>query len=107
MFIKNQTFKDEDTLLEMLFDFAIGDPSPLLNEMIAEIDKGLQNNTAYITYRDSLQDEDDKAELYIEERDLLLSEELMNKYDSFSIENKKLYAVKGQTKDLLYSIDFV
>ena len=107
MFIKNQTFKDENTLLEMLFDFGIGEPSDLVKQMIAGIDKNLQGNTAYIKYRDSLQDEDDRAELYIEERDLLLSDDLMKKYDSFTVDNKKLYGIKGPSRDLLYYIDLV
>lgn len=107
MFIKNQTFKDEDTLLEMLFDFSIGDASPLLKKMIADIDVQLQNNEAYIKYRDSLTDEDDKIELYTEERDLILAEELMKQYDSFAVHDKKLYAIKGASKDLLYEVDFI
>jgi len=107
MFIKNQEFKDEETLLEMLFDFGIGDPSPLLKEMIAVIDKELEQNMAYTAYRDSLQDEDDRIELYIEERDLVLAEKLLAQYELFEIEDKKLYAVKGLTRDLLYELNFV
>jgi len=107
MFIRNQTFKDENTLLEMLFDFSIGEPSALVKKMIAQIDTDLQKNTAFIKYRDSLQDEDDKVELYIEERDMILSENLLKQYDSFSVDNKKLYGVKGPKRDLLYEIDLI
>src|SRR5689334_5025513 len=107
MFIKNQTFKDEDTLLEILFDFSIGESSPLIKQMVTQIDADLEKNTAYIKYRDSLQDADDRAELYIEERDLIIAENLMKTYDSFSIYDRKLFGVKGTSKDLLYQIDLI
>lgn len=107
MYIKRQTFKDEDTLLEMLFDFGLGLPSALIQGMIAEIDKGLEMNDAYKKYRDSLQDEDDRSELYIEERDLILADKLMSIYDSFIVDGQKLYGVKGTQRDVLYEIDMI
>lgn len=107
MFIKDQTFKDEDTLLEAMFDFDIGDKSAYTRALIAEIDKGLAENEEYIKYRDSLTDEDDKAELYIEERDLRLAEIFMQRFDSFQIKGAKLYGVKGAERELLYEIDMV
>lgn len=107
MFIKNQTFKDEDTLLEVMFDFDIGDKSAYTLALIAEIDKDLSENEEYIKYRDSLTDEDDKSELYIEERDLRLAEMLMERFDSFKVHMAKLYGVKGENSELLYEIDMV
>lgn len=107
MFIKNQTFKDEETLLEMLFDFNLGQPSTLIEGMIAEIDKELERNTAYIAYYASLQDADDKAELYTEERDLRLAENLMALFDSFSVQSAHLYGVKGGEQSLLYTMDLL
>ena len=107
MFIKNQKFNDEATLQEMLFDFALGDPAPIVQELISGIDKELEANTEYIKYRDSLQDQDDKDELYAEERDIRLSEELMGRYESFLVNDRKLYGVKGSKQDLLYEIDLV
>jgi hypothetical protein len=96
MFIKNQTFNDEDTLLEAMFDFEV-----------AIIDKDLEANTGYQKYKDSLTDEDDKAELYIEERDLRLAEVFMQRFDSFVIHSAKLYGVKNGERELLYEIDLV
>ncbi|MBA3828995.1 MAG: hypothetical protein H0X33_08670 [Taibaiella sp.] len=107
MYIKDQTFKDEETLMEMLFDFSLGESSALLKEMIAAIDEQLRANHAYVTYRDSLEDEDDRSELYIEERDMLLAEKLLEQYDSFAVIKQKLYAVKGDRKDMLYEIDLI
>jgi hypothetical protein len=107
MFIKNQTFKDEDTLLEAMFDFDIGEKSAYTLALIAEIDKGLAENEEYIKYRDSLTDQDDKAELYIEERDLRLAEIFMQRFDSFVINSAKLYGAKGDQRELLYEIDMV
>ncbi|OJW85209.1 MAG: hypothetical protein BGO69_06210 [Bacteroidetes bacterium 46-16] len=105
MFIKNQTFKDEETLLEMLFDFGLGQASALLQGMIAEIDKELERNTTYIAYYASLQDSDDRAELYTEERDLRLAERLMDMFDSFMVQNASLYGMKMDEQKLLYTMD--
>lgn len=107
MFIKNQKFKDEATLQEMIFDFALGDPAPMVRSLIAEIDQELEENTEYIKYRDSLSDQDDKDELYAEERDIRLSEKLMALYGSFQVINQKLFGIKGDKQDLLYEIDLV
>ncbi len=105
MFIKNQTFKDEETLMEMLFDFSLGTPSELIQKLVAEIDKELAENEAYIKYRGSLQDEEDRVELYEEERDMRLAEQLMEAYDAFEIKDSKLYATKAASKTLLYEIN--
>lgn len=107
MFIKNQTFTDEDTLLEVMFDFDIGERSAYTQALIGEIDKELSENEEYIKYRNSLTDEDDKAELYIEERDLRLAEIFMQRFDSFQVQSAKLYGLKGTDKELLYEIDMV
>lgn len=105
MFIKNQTFKDEDTLLEMLFDFGLGESSDFIKNLVAGIDKDLEENIAYTEYRNSLQDEDDRVELYTEERDLRLAEVLMQQFDRFIVDKYKLYGAAGEERTLLYSID--
>jgi len=105
MFIRNQTFKDEDTLLELLFDFSLGESSGFINNLVAGIDKDLEENEAYIQYRNSLQDEDDRVELYTEERDLRLAEILMQQFDQFIVDKYKLYGASGGERTLLFSID--
>ena len=107
MYIKNQVFKDEETLQEMLFDFSLGDPSAFMQALIAETDKELAANEKFTAYMNSLQDEDDRSELYIEERDLILSEKLMAMYDQFEVNKAKLYGVKDGKQELLYQIDLV
>lgn len=74
MFIPNQKFSDETTLMETLFDFSLGTPSALIEQMIADINDDLKENTAYQEYYESLQEEDDRTELYVEERDMRLAE---------------------------------
>lgn len=105
MFIKNQSFKDEETLMEMLFDFAIGQPSAFTEKMIAEIDKELEGNAAYIEYYNSLQDPDDRVELYTEERDMRLAERLMTMFDSFAVNSACLYGIAGADQTLLYEVN--
>lgn len=105
MFIPNQKFSDETTLMETLFDFSLGTPSALIEQMIADINDDLKENTAYQEYYESLQEEDDRTELYVEERDMRLAEKLMEMFTSFAVKNTKLYGVKGNDEQLLYSID--
>ena len=107
MFIKNNIFYDEDTLLEAMFDFNIGNVSPYIKAEIEKIDNDLKANDAYQQYVATLSDEDDRAELYIEERDLRLAEVLMNRFEQFVIERAKLFGVKDGKRTLLYEIDMV
>ena len=111
MYIKNHSFNDEDTLLEMLFDFGLGDASALIQQLVAEIDKELEENEAYVSYRNSLKTEDDKDELYIEERDLRLAEQLMNTFDKFQVEGgkntAKLFGINKEERTLLFSMELI
>jgi hypothetical protein len=106
MFIKNQTFKDEDTLLELLFDFSLGEPSSLISGLRQDIEKDLEGNEEYKQYRATLEEED-RLELEAEERDLRLAEVLMTRFESFFVDQQTLYGRKGGEKTLLYSIDLV
>ena len=105
MFIPNQKFSDETTLMEMLFDFGLGTPSPLVEGMVAGINNDLKENIAYQEYYKSLQEEDDRTELYTEERDMRLAEILMEKFTSFAVKDARLYGVKDNKEELLYTID--
>jgi hypothetical protein len=107
MFIKNQSFKDEQTLLDAMFDFNIGTASSFTEELVAKINADLETNEEYQGYRESLTDEDDKAELYMEERDLRLAEIFMQHFDSFQIDHAKLFGIKDGERTLLYEIDMV
>ena len=104
MYIKSQTFNDEDTLMEMLFDFSLGDPSPLVAELKETIEKELETNEAYQEYRQTL-GEEDRLELESEERYIRLAEALMGQFDSFKTSQQKLYGVKGGEETILYEID--
>jgi hypothetical protein len=105
MFIKNQVFEDEETLLEMLFDFSFGQAAPLIEEMREVIEKDLAGNEAYQNYLSSLTDEEDKLELETEERYIRLAETLREQFDSFKVKQQSLYGTKNGEDLLLYSID--
>ncbi len=107
MFIKNQSFKDEETLLDAMFDFNIGTTSPYVQEEVKKIDKDLETSEQYQEFKASLEDEDDKAELYMEERDLRLAEVFMKRFDSFMIDRAQLFGLEGTERVLLYEIDMV
>src|SRR5438105_4069483 len=106
MYIKNEVFRDEETLLEMIFDFSLGDPSPMIQELVNSIQKQLEGNTAYQEYRNTLAEED-RLELEAEEQDLRVAEALMERFDSFKTHNQQLYGIKDNMETLLYSIDLV
>jgi hypothetical protein len=106
MYIKNQTFSDEETLLEMLFDFALGEPAPLVAELRKEIAEALEKNEPYVQYRATL-GEEDRLELEAEEQDLRLSEALMNRFGSFKVQDRKLYGIGDSGETLLFEMDFV
>jgi hypothetical protein len=106
MYIKNQTFKDEDTLMEMLFDFSLGVPSPMVGDLIKKIVEELEHNEEYTKYRSTLEEED-RLELEAEEKDLRLAEILMERFDSFAVDKQSLYGLSNSERALLYSIDLI
>lgn len=103
MFIKNQQFKDEETLMEVLFDFNLGEPSVYTKELYTQIDKELEGNKNYQDYRKTLSS-DDQTELDVEERDMRLAEILMAEFNSFEVQSSCLYAVKNKEKTLLFEM---
>jgi hypothetical protein len=106
MYIANQSFKDEGTLLESIFDFSLGNASELINNLLADIQKELSENTTFQEYRTTLNPED-QEELDAGEQDIRLSEKLMNIFDSFAVAKQQLFGIKDNQQTLLYNIDLV
>lgn len=106
MFIKNQTFKDEETLLDILFDFSLGEATAFTQELMNKIEQDLAGNTSFNEYRETLQGED-REELDAEERSIRLAENLMGTFELFKVKDRKLYGIKGTEETLLYTIDLV
>jgi len=107
MYIKNLVFKDEDTLMEMLFDFSLGTASPLVLQLKTGIEKELETNEAYQEYHASLTDEEDRLELEAEERLIRLAEALMKRFASFKTMQQQLFGIKDGSETLLYEIDLI
>ena len=105
MFIKNQTIKDGDALLEILFDFDLGTPSSIITTRRETIENDLKDNTALRDYLATIKDEEERLEVATEERAIRLVESLMEDYDSFQVLDRKLYGIGKGGKDLLYEID--
>jgi hypothetical protein len=105
MYIQNQSFSDEETLIEQLFDFGIGTASTDITTMVAEIDLEVRNNVAYQEYRATISDEEEVMELDDDERRLKLAERLMQLYERFVVEKNQLFGVKENVQTLLYSMD--
>lgn len=105
MYIQNQTFKDEETLLEQLFDFALGESTPEVTALMQAIDREVLEHKEFQEYKASLTDEEEIMELDDEERRIRLAERLMALYGGFEVSGNKLYGIKDADKILLYSID--
>lgn len=105
MYIQNQTFSDEETLLEQLFDFGLGEASADVNTMMQAIDQEVLSNKAFQDYRNTLTDEEDIMELDDEERRIRLAEKLMALYQSFVVEKNQLFGVQAAQKVLLFELD--
>lgn len=106
MFIKNQSFKDEETLLDILFDFGLGDATAFTRQLMDKIEQDLASNAAFNEYRATLEGED-QEELDAEERRIRLAENLMQAFEHFVVKERKLYGVKDSQETLLYTIDLV
>jgi hypothetical protein len=105
MYIQTHTFSDEETLLEQLFDFGLGEASPEVKAMMHAIDQEVLSNTAFQDYRKTLTDEEDIMELDDEERRIRLAEKLMALYHSFVVEKNQLFGVQAAQKVLLFELD--
>jgi hypothetical protein len=105
MYIQNQHFSDEETLLEQLFDFGLGTPSAEIAAFILEIDQAVKDNAAFQAYKATLTDEEEIMEIDDDERRLALGEKLMKMYGHFLVDKNQLFGIKENKQVLLYSID--
>jgi rubrerythrin len=107
VFVKNQSFSDEETLLEVLFDFELGAPTPYIQEIRSEINHELKDHEEYQALLATMTDEEDRMELEDEERRLRLADILLERFTSFRTLKQKLYGVKDDQETLLWEIDLV
>lgn len=105
MYIQNQSFSDEETLLEQLFDFGLGNATPEVQALLIAISEELNANKDYQAYKATLTDEEEIMELEDDENRALLAKRLMAMYESFEVEKNQLFGLKGGAKTLIYSID--
>lgn len=106
MYIQNQKFADQETLLEQLFDFGLGEPSAQVKALMNAIDVAVSNDADFQAYKATLTDEEEIMELDDDERRIALGEQLMALYESFVVEKNQLFGSKDNILTLLYSIDF-
>lgn len=105
MFIKNQKFSDEDTLLEMLFDFGLGDASPFMREVIAEVNKHIEADTELAAHLKMLEEED-AMELIVDIQLEQQAKKLQQHFKTFAVYKAGLYGLKeGGEEVLLYQVD--
>jgi hypothetical protein len=107
MFIKNQKFADEDTLIEMLFDFGLGEASPLMQEVIQEVSRMIESDIELTNHLRSL-DEEDAGELLSDIQLEQQAKKLQQQFSSFAVSKARLYGITAEGEEkLLYEIDMV
>src|SRR5688500_17425720 len=107
MFIKNQKFSDEETLIEMLFDFGLGNASPFMQEIVQDVSRMIESDLEFTNHLRTL-DEEDAMELLTDIQLEQQAKKLQQHFTSFAVSNARLYGLKeGGEEQLLYQIDLV
>ncbi|WP_276134561.1 hypothetical protein [Polluticoccus soli] len=107
MFIKNQKFSDEDMLMETLFDFGLGDASPLMQEVIQDVSRMIESDLELSNHLRTL-DEEDAMELLTDIQLEQQAKKLREQFTSFAVSKAKLYGITADGEEkLLYEIDLV
>jgi|694.fasta_scaffold51166_2 septal ring factor EnvC (AmiA/AmiB activator) len=105
MYIQNQEFSDSETLIDMLFDFELGNASPWLQTLKTEIDAAVSANQAFTEFVATLTDEEERMEVQDEERRLQLAALLQEQFTAFEVKNNTLLAKNDKELVVLYEID--
>ena len=105
MYIQNQEFSDSETLIDMLFDFELGNASPWLQTLKTEIDAAVSANQAFTEFVATLTDEEERMEVQDEERRLQLASFLQEQFTAFEVKNNTLLAKNDKEVVVLYEID--
>ena len=105
MYIQNQEFSDNETLIDMLFDFELGNASPWLQTLKTEIDAAVSSNKAFTEFVATLTDEEERMEVQDEERRLQLAALLQEQFTAFEVKNNTLLAKNDKEVVVLYEID--
>jgi septal ring factor EnvC (AmiA/AmiB activator) len=105
MYIQNQEFSDSETLIDMLFDFELGNASPWLQTLKTEIDAAVSANQAFTEFVATLTDEEERMEVQDEERRLQLAALLQEQFTAFEVKNNTLLAKNDKQVAVLYEID--
>lgn len=107
MFIKNQKFSDEDTLMEVLFDFGLGDASPAMQEVIQEVSRMVESDLEFANHLRTLEEED-AMELLTDIQLEQQAKKLQEQFTSFAVYKARLYGITASGEEtLLYEIDMV
>jgi septal ring factor EnvC (AmiA/AmiB activator) len=105
MYIQNLEFSDSETLIDMLFDFELGNASPWLQTLKTEIDAAVSANQAFTEFVATLTDEEERMEVQDEERRLQLAALLQEQFTIFEVKNNTLLAKNDKEVVVLYEID--
>ena len=105
MYIKNQQFKDEDTLYEVLFDFEIGEASPYMQAIVDMVVKSVDETQEITDHLSNMQDEEERMELYDDIKRERIVKVLQNNFTSFMVKSAGFYGKTDTDEVLLYTID--
>lgn len=106
MYIRNRSFSDEDTLLEAVFDFDLGNHANTYQEILDRVAQEVKNNED-LKEQVKKMEEEDGMELVEDTRLQRLSEELRSTYDSFEIYSACFYGIKNGERIKLSEVELV
>lgn len=108
MFIQNQTFSDRETLLEVLFDFELGEHTEVIQKMKSAIETVLQGDAEYQEELRKLTEEEDREEFADEVKREFLVNMLGEKFNHFEVRDRKWYGLGEESeRTLLGEVDLV
>ncbi len=103
MFIKNNSFSDQETLLEAIFDFGLGEQSDVLKSVVTAVNKDIEDNEELqIAVKEM--DKEEALELLEDVRLDQIAKRLISEFDSFEIYSACFYGIKNSEKQLLAEV---
>lgn len=104
MYIKKQKFTDEETLIEQLFDFGIGEPSAYVQDIMLHIRQELVQAEEFKKELAKIKDEEEVLEYEDDVIRANLAAFLLQHFECFEVDHKSLFALNQNDHQLLYTI---
>lgn len=105
MYLPNQSFTDEETLMESLFDFELGEMTPLLEDYRNKAKEQLDADVEFYAYKSKIEETEERIAADEEQRLVVLATLLKDDFEKFEVKDKSFFGLKDGVSTLLASID--